>query len=89
MVSSLGIFVNNWQIWIFGQISSAKTNESATVYSLAVEGFKNFSKNFANLLAGVPIAERLGRKNGSHLRVFLWILTNSYKMFGLEPTFTV
>ena len=57
MVSSKGILVNKestsrlamcnlescWQIY------SAKWNESMTVNSLAVEGVKNFSKNFANL----------------------------------------
>ena len=31
------------------QISSAKWNESMTVNSLAAEGIKSFSKNFANL----------------------------------------
>ena len=57
IVSSKGIQVNNestsrlamcklescWQIY------SAKWNESMTINSLAVEGVKNFSKNFANL----------------------------------------
>ena len=33
-----------------------------TVNSLAVKGVKNFSKNFANLLVGVPIAGRIGQK---------------------------
>ena len=37
-----------------------------TVYSLAAEGVKNSSKNFANLLVGVPIADRIGWK-GSNL----------------------
>ena len=45
-----------------------------TVYSLAVERVKNFSKNFPNLKVGVPIAERIGRKRGSPLRV-------SYKFY--------
>ena len=38
---------------------------------LAVEGVKNFSKNFANLSVGVPIAERIGQKGGISLRVSL------------------
>ena len=40
-----------------------------TVNSVAVEGVKNFSKNFANLLVGVLIAERIGRKGGIPLQV--------------------
>ena len=36
------------------------------VYSLAVEGVKNFS----NLWIGVPIAERIGGKGGSPKREF-------------------
>ena len=31
-----------------------------TVNCLAAEGAKNFSKNFANLKVGVPIAQRTG-----------------------------
>ena len=57
LLSFRGIFVNkestsrlvmckSESCW---QISSAKWNESMTVYWLAVEGVKNFSKNFANL----------------------------------------
>ena len=35
-----------------------------TVYSFAVEGVKSFSKNFAILWVGVPIAQRIGQKGG-------------------------
>ena len=41
------------------------------VNSLALEGVKNFSKNFANLHEDVPLAERIGRKGGIPLRVSL------------------
>ena len=57
MVSSRGIFANKestsrlamCKLGSCWQTSSAKWNESMTVYSLAVEGVKNFSENFANL----------------------------------------
>ena len=57
MVLSWGIFVNKestsrlamCKLESCWQISSAKWNESMAVYSLVVEGIKNFSKNFANL----------------------------------------
>ena len=42
-----------------------------TVNSLAVKGVKNFSKNFATLLVGAPIAEKIGRKGRILLRVSL------------------
>ena len=94
IVSSMEVFVNKestprlamYQLWSCWQISSVKWNELITVYSLAVDGVKNFSKNFANLLAGVPITERIGWEDGSPLQVFLGILPNPYKMPGLEPT---
>ena len=47
-------------------------------YSLDVEGVKNFSKNFANLQVGLPIAERIGWKGGSSFRISLWNLPNPY-----------
>ena len=67
MVSSKGIFVNKeslsrlamCKLESWWQISSAKWNEWVTVNSLAVAGVKIFSKNFANLLVGVPIAEKI------------------------------
>ena len=40
-----------------------------TVNSLAVEGVRNFSKNFANLQVGVPVAESVGQKGVISLRV--------------------
>ena len=94
MVSSRGIFVSKelksrpalGKLGSCWQISSAKWNESMTVYSSAVADVKNFSKNFANLYVGVPIAERKGQKGGSPLRVSLWISSNPYKMPGPEPT---
>ena len=64
MVSSRGIFVNKeptsrlamCKLEFCSQIYFAKWNESMTVYSLAVEGVKDFSKNFANFLVGVYVA---------------------------------
>ena len=57
MVSSSEILVNKestsrlaiYKLEICLQISSAKGNESVTVYSLSVKSVKNGSKNFASL----------------------------------------
>ena len=57
MVSSNGVLLNKestsrlvlYKLKSCWQISSAKWNESMPVNLLAVEGVKNFSKNFANL----------------------------------------
>ena len=62
------------------QVSFAMWNELMAVYSWAVDGDKNFSKYFANLWVGVPIAERIELKGSSPVQVFFWILPNSYKM---------
>ena len=71
MVSFRGIFVNKestsrlamCKLGSCWQISSAKWNESVAVYSLSVEGVKNCSEDFANLLVVVPVAERIDRKH--------------------------
>ena len=41
-----------------------------TVYSLVVKDVKNCSEPFANLWVGEPLAERIGRKSSSPLRIF-------------------
>ena len=45
-------------------ISLANENESWTVYSFSLKGFKIGTKNLANLYAGVPMADRIGLKDG-------------------------
>ena len=70
IVSSSGMLVNrewtsrlpmkNWESC--STISSAKTNESFTVYSLLVKDFKIGTRNFANLKVGVLIADRIDWK---------------------------
>ena len=44
--------------------SSANENESWTVKSLTVKGDKIGTKNFARLYVGVPIADKMGQKEG-------------------------
>ena len=44
--------------------SSANGSESWTVNSLTVKGDKIGTKNFARLYVGVPIADKMGRKEG-------------------------
>ena len=68
------------------QFSSAKWNESMTVYSLVLEGVRNFSKIIAKMQLGVSITERIGRRSGNPLPVSLWILHQPYQMPVLEPT---
>ena len=43
---------------------SANENESWTVNSLTIKGGKIGTKNFARLYVGVPIADKMGRKEG-------------------------
>ena len=58
------------------QISSEKLNDSVTVYSCSVKGVKNGNKNFASLLVGLPIADKILRKGGSPLLVSLCTFSN-------------
>ena len=44
--------------------SLANENESGTVNSLTVNGDKIGTKNFDRLYGGVPIADKMGRKEG-------------------------
>ena len=57
-----------------------------TVYSLAVEGVKNYSRNFAKLYVRVPIVERMEFKD---LQPFLLSLKKSdnqiRNIFKLAP----
>ena len=44
-------------------VSSAKANESFTVYSLLVKDFKVGTRNFASFLLGVLIFDKIGQKD--------------------------
>ena len=54
--------------------SSADENESWTVNSLAVKGDKIGTKNIARLYVGVPIVDKMGRKEGQLSMIGLWTL---------------
>ena len=91
MVSSSGMLVNKestsrlgiYKLGSYLQISSAKWNESVTVYSF---GVKNGSRNFANLLVGIPVAVKIRQKGGSSILASLYTFPNPYKMPGVDPT---
>ena len=54
--------------------SSADENESWTVNSLTVKGDKIGTKNIARLYVGVPIVDKMGRKEGQLSMIGLWTL---------------
>ena len=72
MVSSNGMLVKRLSTSKVGMIqlasklptSSANENESWTVNSLTVKSDKIGTKNFARLYVGVPIADKMGQKEG-------------------------
>ena len=72
MVPSNGMLVNRLSTSKLAMIqlasklatSSANENESWAVNSLTVKGNKIGTKNFTRLYVGVPIADKMGRKEG-------------------------
>ena len=52
---------------------------------MLVRGFSSWSQNLARLKVGVPIADRIGRKDGAPSSNASWILASPYKTPGLEP----
>ena len=59
--------------------------ESLIVYSLVVRGSSIGTKNFASLYVGVPIADKIGLKDGRPSVIILWILAKPYIIPGVEP----
>ena len=59
---------------------------SLTVNSLDVIQFILGTENFTILYDCVPIAERMGLKEGHLSTIFLCTLQRPYKTAGLEPT---
>ena len=64
--------------------SSANENESWTVNSLTVKGDKIGTKNFARLYVGVPIANKMGRKEGQLSMIGLCDLALPQSISGLD-----
>ena len=54
--------------------SSTNGNESLIVYSFKVKGIKSGSKNLDSLYVGVPIANKIGQKEGTPSLICWWIL---------------
>ena len=52
---------------------------------MLVRGFSSWSQNLARLWVGVPIGDRIGRKNGVPFFNALWILASPYRTSHLEP----
>ena len=67
--------------------SSAKQKESFTENSLVVIEASLGTKYFANFYVGVPVAERIGWKDGHTSATALCTLHKAYKIPGLLPTY--
>ena len=52
---------------------------------MLVRGFSRWSQNIARLEVGVPIADRIGRKDVSPSSNAWWILARPYRTSYLEP----
>ena len=80
MVSSRGMLVNNEvmsrlairQSEFCCSISLVKSNEFLTLYSLEVESLSTETRNLAIFYVGIPMAERIGRKEGQPSKTVLW-----------------
>ena len=55
------------------------------MYSLVVKGSSIGTKNFASLYVGVPMADKIGLKDGRPSVTILWTLAKPYVIPGLEP----
>ena len=55
------------------------------MYSLVVRGSRIGTKNFASLYVGVPMADKIGLKDGRPSLTILWTLAKPYIIPGLEP----
>lgn len=62
-----------------------KGNESWTVYSFSDKGFKIGRRNLAKSYIGMPIANKIGRKDGQVSFVGLWTSACLKKMPGCDP----
>ena len=93
MVSSNGMLVKRVSTSKLAKIqlastlttSSANENESWTVNSLTVKGDKIGTKNFARLYVGVPIADKMSRKEGQLSIIGLCTLALPQSIPGLNP----
>ena len=59
--------------------------ESLIVHSLVVRGSSIGTKNFASLYVGVPMADKIGLKDGRPSVTILRTLAKPYIIPGLEP----
>ena len=55
------------------------------MYSLVVKDSSIGAKNFASLYVGVPMADKIGLKDGRPSVTILWTLAEPYIIPGLEP----
>ena len=78
--------MNSEESWSL--IPLQKENESFPVYSLTVNSLRINTKNFARLSTAVPIADRIGQKDGISFvdEFYLWTLHKPYMIPGLLPT---
>ena len=55
------------------------------MYSLVVSGSSIGTKNFASFYVDVPMADKIGLKDGRPSVTILWTLAKPYIIPGLEP----
>ena len=69
-ISKLAIISFESKLWS----SSANVKDSLIVYSLVVRGFSIGTNNFASVFVGVPMADKIGLKDGRTSVTVLWTL---------------
>ena len=80
-ISKLAITSLESKLWS----SSENVKESLIVYSVVVRSSSTGTKNFARLYVGVPMADKIGLKDGSP-SVTIWLnLAEQYIIPGLKP----
>lgn len=80
--SKLAIIRLESRFWSFVE----KKKRYQILYCSLVNYSTRGTKNLASLLEWVPIADKIGWKDGILSVASLWILANLYKIPGLEPT---
>ena len=79
----------NWLSQVLNQSfkarSSANVKESLIVHWLVVSDFSTGTKNFASFYVGVPMADKIGLKDGRPYVTILQTLAKPYIISVLEP----
>ena len=80
-ISKLAIKSLESKLWS----SSGNVKESLIVYPLVLRGSNIGTKSFESLYVGVPIADKIGLKDGRPSVTILWTLAEPYIIPVHEP----